>query len=144
MQGQKPTPMIAITASAYAEDRQKCELIGINDFITKPIEQAVLIKHLEMHLPFERTHLHATPENATAPIAEIPLDKAMLEALIAELVPLLRDRKFDAFSRIKALKSSVAKTSLEAEVEGIAKALKAMNFDQALSDLNKLASALSR
>lgn len=144
IQGQKPTPMIAITASAYAEDRQKCELIGINDFITKPIEQAVLIKHLEMHLPFERTHLHAAPENATAPIAEIPLDKAMLEALIAELAPLLRDRKFDAFSRIKALKSSVAKTSLEAEVEGIAKALKAMNFDQALSDLNKLASALSR
>ncbi len=143
-QGQKPTPMIAITASAYAEDRQKCELIGINDFITKPIEQAVLIKHLEKHLPFERTPLRAAPEKATDAIAETPLDTAMLERLIAEMAPLLRDRKFDAFGRLKVLKSAVARTSLEANVESIAKALKAMNFDQALSDLNALASTLSR
>jgi PAS domain S-box-containing protein len=142
--GQKPTPMIAITASAYEEDRQKCELTGINDFITKPIDQAVLIKHLEKHLPFERTHLHTAPGMATAAMAETPLDMAMLETLIAELAPLLRDRKFDAFGRLKVLKSAVARTPLEANVESIAKALKAMNFDQALSDLNALASTLSR
>ena len=44
--GYEHVSILAMTANAYAEDRQKCLDAGMNDFITKPVEPSVLYETL--------------------------------------------------------------------------------------------------
>lgn len=43
-------PIIAMTANAFAEDRQKALFVGMNDHVAKPVDMHVLIPVLEKHI----------------------------------------------------------------------------------------------
>jgi CheY-like chemotaxis protein len=45
-----PTPIIALTAGALQEEREKCLSAGMNDFLTKPIEQEKLLETLKRYI----------------------------------------------------------------------------------------------
>ncbi len=46
----RPTPIIALTASALKGDREKCMAAGCTAFLTKPIKQQVLLQAIEKHV----------------------------------------------------------------------------------------------
>lgn len=48
---QPHTPIIALTADAFEEDRQRCLAVGMNNFLTKPIALRALVAALRPHLP---------------------------------------------------------------------------------------------
>ncbi len=50
-QMQLNTPIIALTANAFKEELQRCMLAGMNDYITKPYEENVLLEAMLKCLP---------------------------------------------------------------------------------------------
>ncbi|MBC7859792.1 MAG: response regulator [Burkholderiaceae bacterium] len=152
--GLRACPVVAITANAFDEDRQRCLTAGMDDFIAKPIAFQTLGQLLAKWLPADRP---AAPEGAVptpaestlatpmpaapAPAAPTPAapDWDLLACIIEQALPLLEQRRFDAFGRFKALKAAVANTELACEVDDIEKALNAMQFEQVSERLRQLA-----
>ena len=49
----KDLPILAMTANVFSEDKQACLQVGINDFITKPVDPANLFSMIAKWLPPE-------------------------------------------------------------------------------------------
>lgn len=133
--GQARIPIVAISASVFAEDRERCLQSGMDHFLPKPFAVSELRQILVDLLSPEAT----TPGTSSGFAAQVRVfDREELRRSIDALTPLLELGKFDALQRFAKLQSSAADTDIAAEIDDIADAVKSFQFQNALGRLRAL------
>jgi CheY-like chemotaxis protein len=153
--GQETVPILAMTANAFGEDRQRCLAAGMNDHIPKPVDPEALFQTLIKWLP----QRYARPPSPVTPVADAEVSdvRARLErvpgldlavglaatrgkgAKLMALLHLLLDRHGDDLPR---LRGCLAAGDLEG-AEHLAHGLKGAAGTLGLRELHRLAAELN-
>ncbi len=132
MQGLPHLPIIALTADAFEEDRQHCLRVGMDDFLTKPLDIEALQYALARWLPG-----FAPVEGVVSQVSAVP-DIGRIEIILTRLLPFLVQNKFDAVALFRDLQLELAGTELASELSDAAQALSEFHFTTTRERLLKL------
>ncbi|OUC15928.1 MAG: hypothetical protein B0A82_04000 [Alkalinema sp. CACIAM 70d] len=78
-----PTKIIALTAGAFTEERAKTLAIGCNDFVSKPLQDGLILDKLVEHLGVRYLFAEASSIQCSKQVAEVPSIESALVGLRA-------------------------------------------------------------
>jgi DNA-binding response OmpR family regulator len=137
-------PVVALTANAYEGDRQRALAAGMDDFLVKPVSISLLRTSLARWLPASPPEPAATassmlaPDDTRAPLAaQAPECDPRIETILARLLPLLAERKFDALAVFRDLQAAVVGTPQADGVAEAGKSLSVFQFADAMQQLHE-------
>jgi CheY-like chemotaxis protein/HPt (histidine-containing phosphotransfer) domain-containing protein len=87
--GTRAPPIIALTAAASAEDRQRCQDAGMDDYLTKPLQVSALAQALDRWITQAKPPV---PQDDAAGAAALP---AASESVLVDFARLKEFREFD-------------------------------------------------
>ena len=135
-EGRTRRPIIALTADASEDSRQRCLAVGMDEFLTKPIVIDTLTVALSQYLRPAAADSQVTAVTAPPTIA---IDVKTSAAMVAELEPLLAEQRFDAIRRFRILQDALAGTEVEEAMADIGRLVAEFRFELAREQLCRLA-----
>lgn len=145
-------PIIAMTAHAMTEDRERCLSAGMNDHISKPIEPALLFSIMQKWLkPSTRPgEIKAEPGRTTTDTAPVNLPGIDIRSAMNRLhgnnellVRLYRSFKDKHGAVTKEIKSAISSGNYE-DAQRINHTLKGSSGNLSMTDLYKISSELEK
>lgn len=138
--GNRHTPILALTADAFPEDRDRCLSLGMDDFIAKPIMIEDLLHALGRFLSTDSSPMASVPSHRKATRL---LDRQRFIELANALLPMLQQGKFEVVDRFAELETLATDTPEASALIKIRQFLDAFRFDQALPALTTLINQLA-
>jgi PAS domain S-box-containing protein len=127
-------PIVALTANAFSDDKERCFAAGMTDFLAKPVNPDELYRVLGKYLPVNECQ----PVEETKPIApEKIVDQVTLVHQISMLAELLRTGNIEAVEYSKGIAMGLQQ-DFSAELIQLQHAIKEIDFERALSLINDI------
>ncbi len=129
------TPIIALTANAYEQNRRDCLDAGMNDFIAKPVKMSVLLASVRQWLMRPGPHVETEPAPPSAPVAVADKpDEEVVRQFLQQLERLLETKDSAAYRLIKS-DSPVIQAALGAQYRPIRRMIENFDYAKALENL---------
>ena len=126
-QQRKPIPIIALTADAFEENRQKGLALGMNDYLTKPLNQAKFVEVLARYLSVSKTTKPTNEIDDDIGIQSVFNEDELMTQLRA-ILPLLEQARFESIADFNRIMDSSPASKFYTNLQGIKKMNDAYDF----------------